>query len=84
MTLSHDYNYILGDYHSFTTGVFTGDETAYGGGSTRGQLIVAKLLYDFSKRISGHLWAEYFIPGSYYASGADNSVFLRWELMFKF
>jgi len=84
MTLSLDYNYILGDYHSFTTGVFTGDTVAFAGGNTRGHLVVAKILYDFNKYVSGHLWAEYFIPGSYYASGADNAVFLRWELMFKF
>ena len=48
-----------------------------------GSLFVAKLLYDFNAHVSGHLWAEYFIPGDYYASHAANAVFLRWEIMFK-
>ena len=34
--------------------------------------------------VSGHLWAEYFHPGSYYDSEADDAVFLRWQLVFKF
>ena len=56
---------------------------SYGGGSTRGQLIVAKLLYDFNKYVSGHLWAEFFAQGDYYAR-RDTMTFLRAELMVTF
>jgi len=53
-----------------------------GAGRTRGELTVAKLAYQFSKRVSGGLWAEYFHPGSFYP-GADDALYLRWSLNFE-
>ncbi|MFO7956005.1 MAG: hypothetical protein R6X33_02775, partial [Candidatus Brocadiia bacterium] len=69
--------------HPFgTTNVFP--MMPYDTGYTRGHLVVATLKHTFNKYMSGHLWAEYFHPEDYYAADADEAVFLRWQLMFKF
>lgn len=47
----------------------------------RGHLLTAWLRSKFDKHISGHLLAEYFMPGDYYvAPKGDNAYFLRAEL----
>jgi len=50
-------------------------------GSFRGHLAAAVLKFRFSKRVTGHLWSEFFFPGSYYRSeNRDTAAFLRAEL----
>ncbi len=47
----------------------------------RGHLVTAWLRAKFNKNISGHLLAEYFMPGDYYVTPKDdNAYFLRAEL----
>jgi len=77
MCLSADYNYVLANAHTF------GRATPYASGDSRGQHLCGKLTYTFNKFISGHLWAEYFHPESYYNDVTDDALFLRWQLMFK-
>jgi hypothetical protein len=83
MTTTFDYSLLLANERNLNNTVKAG--TTYGSGYIRGNLFVAKLLYDFNAHMSGHLWAEYFVPADFYSSVTrDNAVFLRWELMFKF
>lgn len=47
----------------------------------RGHLVTAWLRAKLDKHVSGHLLAEYFLPGDYYeAPKGDNAYFLRAEL----
>jgi hypothetical protein len=82
MTVTFDYSLMLANEKMLGVAP-TAVGIGYGKGYVRGSLVVAKLLYDFNAHVSGHLWAEYFIPGDYYAPHAADAVFLRWELMFK-
>jgi hypothetical protein len=84
MTTSFDYSLLLANEHTDGVNlVLVNPTVGYGHGYVRGSLFVAKLLYNFNAHISGHLWAEYFIPGDFYASNASNAIFLRWEMTFK-
>ncbi len=58
--------------------------TFFGSGKTRGHLPQAKIEYAFNKNISTYILAEYFIPGDFYADGADDALFLRSEIQLKF
>ena len=55
----------------------------FGTGKERGHLPTAILSHKFSKSVDGMLQLEYFIPGSYYSSSADNATFFRWQLQYK-
>jgi hypothetical protein len=51
-------------------------------GAFRGHLAAAVLKFRFGKRVTGHLWSEFFFPGDYYTSQhRDTATFLRAELM---
>jgi hypothetical protein len=40
--------------------------------------------YRFTDHVNGHLWAEFFVPGSYYTEAkSDTACFLRWEVLFR-
>jgi hypothetical protein len=40
--------------------------------------------YKFNDHVNGHLWGEFFVPGSYYTSAKqDPATFLRAEMIFK-
>jgi hypothetical protein len=71
------------DYHA----LFADENTRCGGAGFscddkfRGHLVTAWLRAKFDKHVSGHLLAEYFLPGDYYvAPKGDNAYFLRAEL----
>ena len=81
MTTTFDYNLLFANERNLNNTVKAG--TTYGHGYIRGSLLVAKLLYNFNSHVSGHLWAEYFVPADFYSSMSDGAVFLRWELVFK-
>jgi hypothetical protein len=54
-------------------------------GRFRGHLITGILKYTLSEHLTGHLWSEVFLPGSYYAPDRrDLTLFLRAELLWKF
>jgi hypothetical protein len=54
-----------------------------GTGDVRGDLMIAKLYYDISKSMSGHIIFEHFIPGDYYFTGASVSNWARIEFLYK-
>jgi hypothetical protein len=74
------------DYHLLWANENPKGETANfsENGLFRGQLLTAKLLYQFTSHISGHLWGEFFAPGNYYSDQMnDVALFLRAEIVFK-
>lgn len=74
--LSLDYHALFADENTRrgTTGFSDSDKF-------RGHLLTAWLRAKFNKHVSGHLLAEYFMPGDYYvAPKDDNAYFLRAEL----
>lgn len=52
-------------------------------GKDRGHLPIAILSHIFSKKVDGFAELEYFIPGSFYSSKADNATFFRLQLQYK-
>jgi len=50
----------------------------------RGHLGALILKHSFTKQIDGMLQLEYFAPGDFYADAADDAIFSRVQLMFKF
>jgi len=52
-------------------------------GTSRGHLPSGVLSHKFSKNLDGFIQLEYFMPGNYYKSAADNATFFRWQLNFK-
>ncbi len=51
----------------------------------RGHLFTCWAKYDITRNIKGHLLAEYFVPGDYYAKvNNDAAVFLRFDLEYTF
>ncbi len=73
------------DYHHLMAPQRPDDRPFPGGdGTTRGNLVIAKLAYTMSPRVSGHVLWESFTPGSYYFDGADSFGWMRMELFLKF
>jgi hypothetical protein len=69
------------------------EETAVGGSSApmfsndskdRGHIVTAMLSHTFTKQLDGYLQAEYFAPGDFYSDKADDAIFIRWQLQYKF
>ncbi|KAF0103658.1 MAG: hypothetical protein FD187_926 [bacterium] len=75
--LSLDWHALFADEKTCTVGALD-----YGcDGSFRGHLFTSWIRAKFDKTISGHLVAEYFLPGDYYASSNDdNAWFFRAEV----
>ncbi|MBT3278631.1 MAG: alginate export family protein [Phycisphaerales bacterium] len=74
---------LCGGYHLFfAPQTLTGP--GVGKGNFRGQLFQARMNYKINEHVSGHLMAEYFIPGDAYSSMRnDPALMLRYELTFK-
>jgi hypothetical protein len=53
-------------------------------GKDRGHLPQAMLNHKFTKNIDGYLLAEYFVPKNFYNSNANNAIFFRWQLQYRF
>jgi len=53
-------------------------------GKERGHLPQAMLSHKFSKNIDGYLLAEYFIPKNFYSKDANDALFFRWQLQYRF
>ncbi len=72
-----DYQYLTAPQH-FTPGpAFPG-----GTGTTRGNLLSARITYKLSAIVSGHVVWEHFKPGDYYFSGASEYNWSRVEFLF--
>jgi hypothetical protein len=54
-----------------------------GNGRTRGDLLIAKLLFTVSRTVSGHVIIEHFIPGNYYFKNANVGNWARIEFLFR-
>jgi hypothetical protein len=77
LTLQADYHLLFTDENNLSGGGYSNS------GCVRGNLLAAKLSYQFTPHISGHLLAEVFFPGDYYTDGRnDVSGFFRYELTF--
>jgi len=76
---------ICTDYHYLWADENTGAGISDGSGKSRGQLLTCWAKYNFTKQLKGHLLAEYFIPGSFYASShGDEAYFLRFDVQYTF
>jgi len=53
-------------------------------GKERGHILQLIWKHTFNKNLSGHIQIEYFHPGDYYVDTADDALFLRWQLLYKF
>ncbi|SDX93780.1 Alginate export [Allochromatium warmingii] len=83
----HPTTQLLLDYHALwadelSTRVTAQQPNLSGDNDFRGHLITAWLKSTFSPHVSGHLGAEYFMPGHYYAdTRQDDSFFVRAEVV---
>ena len=64
--------------------MFSFDSDGKSSSKDRGHIVTAMLSHTFTKQIDGYLQAEYFIPGDFYSDDAEDAIFLRWQLQFKF
>lgn len=60
------------------------ESTGPGGGDERGHNLQWLTNYVFTENLSGHFLAEWFAPGDYYAAGADDAYFVRFQLLYTF
>jgi len=74
VAVKFNYHWLYGNHHD------QGTANPYAGGHHRGDLITALLTFTFTKRVTGHLTGEYFIPGDFYHRSTDNAILARWQL----
>jgi hypothetical protein len=75
-----DYHLLFADQNTFRDRPRFSDS-----GSFRGQLLTWWLKYVITPQVSGHVVAEFFCPGDYYARpNRDFATFVRAELVFAF
>ncbi|MBN2207089.1 MAG: hypothetical protein JW742_06780 [Candidatus Aminicenantes bacterium] len=55
-----------------------------GAGMDRGNLFLARLNFDISKNVSGHVLWESLRPGDYYFRGAQSYAWVRFEIIFRY
>jgi hypothetical protein len=76
ITLGADYHVLFANHNTYASSAGYTDE-----GDIKGNLLTGKLTYQFTKHISGHIWAELFFPGNYYdKTRNDVAGFFRYEL----
>jgi len=67
------------DYHHMLAPEDKMNSFTAGNGTLRGDLFIAKLIFEITKNLSGHLLYEHFNPGGYYFNNADSYNFGRVE-----
>ncbi len=77
--LNLTYNYMRANEDTGITGSIFSNS-----GKERGHLPQVMLSHKFTKNLDGYILGEYFIPGNFYYDGADNAMFLRTHLQYKF
>ena len=82
-TLMKDLSFNIDYHHMFAPQIAAAGSFPGGTGNTRGDLIIAKLLFNINSNISGHLLWEKFIPGNYYFAGANGYSWTRIEFLYK-
>jgi len=55
-----------------------------GSGKDRGNLFLARLNFDISPNVSGHVLWESFRPGNFYFHGAQSFAWVRFEVIFRY
>jgi len=55
-----------------------------GSGKSRGDLFIARIVYELNKNLAGHFIWESFKPGNFYFAGADSYAWIRFELFFRY
>jgi len=80
LTLSFTYHHLMAPEKDDPETSFPGS----GGGRDRGDLFISRLSYKMNKHLSGHIHWETFRPGDFYFGGADNSAWVRMEVMLAF
>lgn len=78
LALSYQYLRAVEETVGLSAAMFSND------GKERGHIGTFMLTHSFTKQIDGYLQAEYFNPGDFYADAAEDSIFLRWQLQYKF
>lgn len=77
--LALSYQYLRADEETnIKSAMFSNDS------KDRGHIGTLMLSHTFTKQLAGFIQAEYFAPGDFYGDDADDAIFLRWELSFKF
>lgn len=72
------------DYHHMLAVEDAPAATFPGGtGSTRGDLLIAKLGFNINENLGGHILWEHFEPGDFYFDGADGYNWARIEFLLK-
>ncbi|MDP8233710.1 MAG: alginate export family protein [Candidatus Saelkia tenebricola] len=80
LSVSLWYNYLRANEYSSASSTYS----LSGTGKKKGHLPQFKIGYKINKNISTYFLAEYFIPGDFYVDSADDGMFLRTEISFKF
>jgi len=84
-TVNTDYNLLWAEQNNKSDAFTNGGFNFSGSGKFRGQLLTCWLKYRCCAQLSGHLLAEYFIPGSYYQGNTrDPAMFLRANIEYTF
>lgn len=65
-------------------GLFSFDSDGKSSSRDRGHIVTAMLNRTFTKQIDAYLQVEYFAPGDFYSDEAEDSIFVRWQLQYKF
>ncbi|MBN1548009.1 MAG: alginate export family protein [Syntrophaceae bacterium] len=61
-----------------SSAMFSGDS------KDRGHIGTFMLSHAFTKQFDGYFQVEYFDPGDFYGDDAEDAIFLRWQLQYKF
>jgi len=78
MRLGLDYHHLMAPEDPVAVGALF-----EGTGKTRGELLIGKLSFRVNEHVTGHVLWEGFIPGNYYAGGADGYSWTRFEMMYQ-
>jgi hypothetical protein len=70
-------------YHLTAFHPFPGDQTVFGPGTSRGDLVEARVDFTLHKSLKGHVLYERLVPGDFY-KGTDPAYFFRVELTYTF
>jgi hypothetical protein len=82
-TLMSDLSLNIDYHHMFAPQKAAAGSFPGGTGNTRGDLIIAKLIFKINHNISGHILWENFAPGNYYFEGASRYSWARVEFLFQ-
>lgn len=79
VTLNLDYHHLMAPQYGQQI-----DQFASGTGRNRGDLFIGKLAYQMNPHLAGHLIVEQFDPATFYVVSADESTWVRMEMLLKF